>query len=56
MTKSEIIEWINFLESSLQQNKITLKEKQEAQEKLVQLKKELKEKEELDKTNSQEVN
>ncbi len=55
MNRAEIIEWIDFLESSLQQNKITPKEKKEAQEKLVQLKKELKEKEGLDKTNSQEV-
>ncbi|MBN2721427.1 MAG: hypothetical protein JXQ77_01255 [Campylobacterales bacterium] len=46
MTKSEIIEWIDFLESSLQQNKITPKEKKEAQEKIKQLKEELEEIEE----------
>jgi hypothetical protein len=46
MTKSEIIEWIDFLESSLQQDKITPKEKEEAQEKIARLQEELKEIEE----------
>ncbi len=46
MEKSEIIEWIDFLESSLQQDKITPKEKKEAQEKIIKLKEELEEIEE----------
>jgi len=49
MTKGEIIEWIDFLEAELKRDKITPQERKKSEEKLAQLKEELKEKEKEEK-------